>query len=120
MNQPWFADPNAFGAWYGAIAGGVGGSLGGLLGSLVGYCAPRGKSKRLVLAALGFFTALGLLQLGFGLVALAAGQPFGIWYPPTLCGAIYTVVMGGLFPMVRRRYEEAEGRRVDAEGIRHS
>jgi hypothetical protein len=59
-------------------------------------------------------------MLAVGGYALLSGQPYGIWYPMLLCGAIFTVVMGSLFPVVRHRYQEAEMRRITAESIRAS
>ena len=119
MAEPWF-DPNAFGAWYGAIAGGVGGTLVGCFGGLIGYLAPRGQGRRFVLTVMIGIVVAGLSQIGFGVVALASGQPYGIWYPPLLCGGIFTVVTGSLIPTVRKRYAEAELRRMEAEAIRQS
>ncbi len=118
MAAPWF-DPNTFGMWFGSIAGGVGGSLGGILGALAGMLAPRGKGRPVVMGGFVVFLALGLASLAFGVVAIVNGQPYGIWYPPSLLGLILTLVMGGLLPVVRKRYAEAEARRLDASGIRH-
>jgi hypothetical protein len=120
MTQPWF-EPNLFGALYGGIAGGGGGALIGIFGGLIGsVLAPRAIGRRWVLGGMGFVVLLGLAQLGFGLYALLAGQPYGIWFPPTLCGVIYAAVVGSLIPVIRRCYAEAEARRMDAEAIRHS
>jgi hypothetical protein len=119
MAEPWF-DPSQFGAWYGTIAGGVGGTLGGVVGGLAGMLAPRGIGRRWILGLMYAIVALGLAQLSFGVYALLAGQPWGIWYGLVLCGSIYTVVLGALIPIVRLRYREAENRRVEAEGLRSS
>jgi hypothetical protein len=119
MSEPWF-DPNTFGTWYGAIGGGVGGTLIGCLGGLAGYLGPRGKGRRLVLGSMLVCAGLGVVQLGFGLVALSTGQPYGIWYPLLLIGTLMAVLMGGLFPMIRLRYSQAEHRRLEAEAIRKS
>lgn len=117
MAEPW-ADPNGFGAIYGAVAGGLGGPLAGLLGAAAGALAPRGKARGLVLGGFGLFLALGAASLLVGLYALGMGQPPGIWFPMVLTGSILLVVMGSLLPVVRRRYAEAERRRIDAEGLR--
>jgi hypothetical protein len=117
MATPWF-EPNTFGAWYGAMAGGVGGSLVGLWGALAGTLAPRGKGRGLVLGGFGVFFVCGLASLGLGVAALASGQPYGIWYPPLMVGIVLSGVIGGLLPAVRKRYAEAEARRLEAEGIR--
>ena len=65
-------------------------------------------------------SAQEIVQLILGLYALLAGQPYGIWYGPLLCGTIYTTVVGGLIPAVRLRYRQAEERRLEAEALRKS
>ncbi len=117
MATPWF-DPNTFGAWFGAIGGGVGGSLCGLLGAAAGTLAPRGKGRPWILGSMAAMIGLGVLSLGFGIVALVKGQPYGIWYPAVLSGLVVTIVMGSLLPVVRWRYAEAEARRMEAESLR--
>src|SRR4051812_15046681 len=117
MSEPWF-DENMFGALWGSIAGGGGGTLGGLWGALVGTLAPRGKGRAWVIAIGWGFVGLGVLSLAFGLYALAAGQPYGIWYGPVLTGVMFVIVIGCLMPVVYKRYAEAEARRVQAEEVR--
>ena len=117
MTEPWFNE-NLFGALWGGIGGGVGGSLGGLWGALVGTLAPRGKGRTWLIPIGWGFIGLGVLSLAFGLYALAAGQPYGIWYGPVLTGGLVVTVIGCLMPVVYRRYAEAEARRVQAEEFR--
>jgi len=119
MAEPWF-DPNQFGAWYGSIAGSLGGLMGGVVGVLAGTLVPRGKGRRFLLGLMVTFVVLGIAQFAFGMYALAMGQPYGIWYGPVLCGAVTTIVVGTLIPVIRARYREAEVRRVEAEGLRSS
>jgi hypothetical protein len=119
MNEPWFPHPELFATLYGSLAGGVGGTLLGLLGAAAGTLAPQGKGRGFVLGAMLVFLVLGVLQLLFGLAALSCRQPYAIWYPPLLCGAIATILMTALRPVVRRHYDAAEQRRLEAEGIRH-
>ena len=119
MEQPWF-NPNLFGTYFGVIAGGGFGILGGTLGTLAGILGPRGKGRRLVLGAMAALVGLSVVSFGFGLVALLFGQPYGIWFGPLLLGIILGVVEGTLIQVVRRRYDEAEQRRLEAEGIRGS
>lgn len=47
-------------------------------------------------------------------VAFVTGQPYGVWYALGLPAIIGLVVFGGLTPMVGRRYQEAEQRRMAA------
>jgi hypothetical protein len=117
MAEPWF-DLNSFDAWFGAVVGGGLGTLGGLLGAAAGILAPRGKAKGLILGGLYATIVIGVACLLFGACAIIVGQPRGIWFGPVLCGAIISFVMGGLLPMIRMRYREAEHRRIDADGIR--
>lgn len=119
MSEPWF-NVATFGAWYGGLVGGIGGSLCGVLGGLAGMLAPQGKGRAFILGGMAFFACFGVANLLLGLVALLAGQPYGIWYGPLLCGLIFTVVVGSLIPVVRKRYREAEERRIQAEALRRS
>ena len=105
---PWFDDPNRFGAWFGGIVGGVGGGLCGLLGALTGLLAPKGKGRGFIVAGFLFFIAIGLVLLVVGFCALIARQPYAIWFPFLLSGLIFCGVMGGLLPVVLKRYREAE------------
>jgi H+/Cl- antiporter ClcA len=117
MAEPWF-DEITFGILVGAVGGGVGGTLAGLWGGLVGMFAPRGKGRAWLIAIGWGFVGLGVVSLAFGLCALAAGQPYGIWYPSCMVGAILGGVVGGLMPVVYKRYAEAEARRLQAEEFR--
>lgn len=113
MAEPWF-DPIRFGALYGGIGGGVLGALGGIVGAIAGSLAPKGKGRSFVLGAFAVMTLIGMAHLALGLYALFTGQPYGIWYPLVLIGGILTVVMGGMRPALRRRYDEAAARQAAA------
>lgn len=117
--EPWF-DPAAFGAWYGAIAGGGGGALGGLLGAAAGLLAPRGRGRGLVVGGFRVAIGLGLCSLVFGLAALFAGQPYGIWFAPALVGLVLPGTGMALLPVIRRVYDVAEQRRLEAGALRRS
>ncbi len=117
MIEPWF-DPVRFGILYGGIGGSALGVIGGILGAASGYLAPRGKGRSLILGAFTILLVIGVLQLLVGCYAFISGQPYGIWYPFVLIGVILTAVMGGLLPVVRKRYTEAEARRVNAAALR--
>jgi MFS family permease len=118
MSAPWFEDVNTFGAYAGAILGGGGGTLAGLWGALAGTLAPKGKAKAFVLGLGIAIAAGGAILAGIGLYAVIVGQPYGIWYPLLLAGTILMIVCGGLVPGVRKRYAEAEARRLTAEQFR--
>lgn len=103
--------------WREQTAGMVGGILGsvlGCLGGLVGGLSGMGKARRLVLGLMATTCALGVVSLAVGVVALICRQPYAVWFPPLMVGVLATVIMGGLLPSVRRRYEELELRRIAA------
>jgi len=107
MMEPWF-DPNAYGWLPGTLLGVIGGGIGG---PLMGACAPRGKCKRLVMSFLFGGMALCLISLIFGIIALAVGQPYGVWYGLGLPGILGLTIFGSLTPVVRKRYQQAELRK---------
>ena len=118
MVDPWF-DPIHFGTYFGAIGGSAVGLLGGILGTLTGVLAPKGKGRVPVIAAWIVSMALGVATLAVGIVAVVSGQPYGIWYPLVLLGAI----LGGittmlLFLVVLPAYRAVEARKLAAEEIR--
>jgi MFS family permease len=119
MTEPWF-DPIRFGALYGGIGGGLLGGLGGTLGALAGTLAPKGKGRTLILGAFTLMIFVGAGHLVIGLYALSVKQPYGIWYPLVLIGGILTIVCGALRPVVRKTYEQAEARKMDAAAFRRS
>jgi hypothetical protein len=49
-----------------------------------------------------------------GLVALMLGQPYGVYYPLLLGGIITAAVCGGNYPVLRRRYDQIELRKMSA------
>ena len=112
MTEPWF-DPNVY-AWIPGTAVGV---VGGTVGALVGMCAPRGILKPLVYGL--HFALIGVccILLVLGVIALASGQPYGIWYGLGLPGLIGVVVCGSLTPVIRKRYIEAELRKSMADDL---
>lgn len=115
--EPWF-DPQTFGAYAGGFGGAGVGLLGAFFGGFGSWAARRGKFRGLVLGGMGVSGLLCVLSLAAGLVAVASGQPYAIWYPFTLIGAIGSGCFLGLLPVMRKRYTEAENRRFEAAGIR--
>ncbi len=116
--NPWWTDQQA--GLIGGIGGSVLGILGGIFGSLAGICAPQGKFRGLVFGLAYFMIASGITLLLTGIVALAMGQPYGVYYPLLLIGLLASGLMGGLLPVIRKRYQEADNRRLDAEEFRRS
>ena len=114
--HPWWTEQHA--AYFGAIGGSALGGLGGLIGTLAGIYAPRGRLRRTVLGLMSAAVVVGVIFLIGGVIALIDHQPYAVWYPLLLLGIISTAVLGGLLPMVKSRYREAENRRLDAESLR--
>lgn len=106
------------GAWWdGRTAGLVGGILGsvvGCLGGLIGTLSGMGKWRGLTLGLAKSICLFGVLLLIAGIVALVQSQPYGVWYPLMLAGFLSTVVMGGLLPVLRGRYQQIELRKITA------
>jgi hypothetical protein len=97
------------------IFGGIIGCFGGLLGCLAGF----GKARKFVLTTTKIFIALGMLLTITGIVAIAYRQPFFVWYVFLLPGVGLTLIFSLNFPMIRRRYDDLEIRRmasIDAMG----
>jgi len=112
-------DPvRATGAWWGDRTGGmIGGVLGavmGCFGALIGTLAGTGRGRSVVLVLLPATGCLGVVLFGMGTVALALGQPYGVFYPLVLTGLIAGILGFALLPGVRRRYEQIELRRMVA------
>ncbi len=97
-------------AWMGAIAG----SLLGLAGAAVGLWGGKTRRRRLVEGISWGVIGLGGAGLTVAGVALAVGQPPSVWYGPALIGLIGLWVGLPQRWVVRRRYQEAELRRLRA------
>ena len=119
MTEPWL-DPLKFGIFYGGVGGGVLGALGGILGALSGVLAPKGKGRSFILGTFTLMTLFGIANLAVGIYAIVNRQPYGIWYPLLLIGFILTVVFAALKPVVRKRYEDVEARKMEAAAFRRA
>lgn len=114
---PWF-DQQTAGMVGGLLGAGIGGLLGGIGGGVGGPLAAMGKAKPFVLGIFYFGIMVGAALGITGLVALAMGQPWWVWASFMGPGVITAGVMGGLLPVVRMRYRQAEQRRLDAQDFR--
>jgi len=90
------------------IVGGVLGTALGLLGAAIGTLASLGRARRFALGALQGMAAFGAAALATGAVAFALGQPYAVWYPLALAGAIAGALGLGLRRTVRSRYDAVE------------
>jgi hypothetical protein len=112
MNEAWF-DASLY-AW---IPGTLLGVLGGTWGGLSGVLAPQGKAKGFVMGCWGVLMVYCLVLLVAGVVALAQGQPYGIWYGLGFPGLLGLLLLGSLIFVVRLRYQQAEARRMQAKDL---
>lgn len=104
--------------WIGGVGGSLLGVLGGVYGTLAGILPPRGKGRGFMLGAAAVMLAVGVVLLVAGCVAVAAGQPYHVWYPLVLGGGSFSFVMASVFVAVHMRYREAERRKMAAAEIR--
>jgi hypothetical protein len=99
------------------LIGAIGGSLVGCLGALVGVLTSLGRARRVVMVVTTGLIVCGAILVGCGLIALAASQPYAVFYPLLLLGVISSVLPLGLLPTIRRRYAEIELRMMRAHDI---
>jgi hypothetical protein len=105
-------------AWWsdatGGIIGGVCGALLGCLGSLTGWLASKRKARIFVLGTLWVQVGLAAGLAVLGIVALSLGQPFGVWFVPSLLAAIIFMILPGRLSVCARLYRESELRKMAA------
>ena len=106
------------GAWWtpqqAGMIGGAAGAATGLLGALCGILAGMGKARKFVLVTLVCIVLVGIASLITGAFAASRDQPYVVWYPLVLLGAIGGVVGGITFPLVRKAYMQRELRQISA------
>jgi hypothetical protein len=122
LQYPQGEDPLAApAAWWGprtaGLVGAVGGSLVGLLGAVIGLLASRGRGRALVLALARGLAVIGAAALVLAVAGLVRAQPYEVVYPLFLLGALGVALPAFLTPVLRRRYEEAELRRIAARDL---
>lgn len=115
MSEPWFSEQTA--GLIGALGGGGLGSLAGCYGGLAGWLAPKGKAREVIFGVHWAFLLLGAVSLAAGLAALGLGQPYHVWLVLVLPGVLFVGLFGGLIPILRQRYREAEERRMTAHDL---
>lgn len=115
MSEPW-VDPRVM-IWAGSIGGSLVGLWGGVFGTLCGRLVPKGKGKPFLLGSLVVQVLIGAAGLVFGLVAVAADQPYVVWYPGLLLGLILTGTGIGFLSMLRQQYRQVELRKMKADEL---
>ena len=109
------ASPGAW--WSDRTAGVAGAAIGvvlGLLGAFLGWATNRGRSRRLVVVLSLSLGAIGVVLLVGAAAALTASQPYAVWFPLLLGGALLTLVFGATGLRARRSYAGLELRRMRA------
>lgn len=103
-------------AWWsekmGGMVGGIGGATLGCLASLLAWLASRGRARGLVVGLSFGLIALGGVFLLLGLVALASSQPYAVWFPLVLAGALVTFILTFRLKRFQKHYEQIELRRM--------
>tara|TARA_R110002072_G_scaffold99008_1_gene218003 strand:- start:139625 stop:140530 length:906 start_codon:yes stop_codon:yes gene_type:complete len=117
----WGDAMTAEGTWWGNrtgnLMGAIPGTLLGMLGALVGTLSGWGRGRNVCIAICWCTVVFGGVCLITGIIALAMGQPFGVYYPPLLLGLIGTVVMGGILPTIRKRFSDIELRKMESMDV---
>ena len=112
MLQLWF-DPNL----YGWIPGALYGCAAAVMAGFVVWLAPAGRARRAIVGGWVALWAAAVLLLAAGLLALAGGQPWGVWYSLLLPGVIGGLVVGATFFVILKKYREVERRRLAAKDL---
>jgi hypothetical protein len=112
------ANAAAAGVWWddrrGGLIGAIAGVVLGTLGTIQGILAPRGRAKNVMVPLAVIVMGAGITTLVIGLVAVAMGQPYGVYYPLILTGGLAALLWGMMVPAMKRRYSEMEMRRISA------
>ena len=114
----WGDAMTAEGAWWGnrtaSLIGGILGPLLGIMGAIVGTLSGMGRGRKVAIGICWFSIVSGSVFLVAGLVAVAMSQPYAVYFPLLLMGFLSTVIMSSVLPITRKRFEDAELRRMEA------
>jgi len=115
---PWISEKA--GIYIGSFGGADIGTFGGIMGAMAGLLAPRGQARGLVIGSFLTIGVLGLISLLFAGTAYVMGQPSFVYSPFGLLGAVAAGVCLPLVPVLKKRYDQAEQRQIDAQSLRQS
>ena len=107
--------------WWGPRAGGLlGGILGGLCGlagAAIGILCALGRARSQVFGLAYAVVGVGALLVVTGLVGVVFGQPFHVWFPVLLTGAVAGLVFGVNVRTIRASYEQRDLQRMKAQDV---
>ncbi|MFN0134618.1 MAG: hypothetical protein ACKVS9_00705 [Phycisphaerae bacterium] len=106
------------GTFFGAFGGAGIGVLLGTFGAIVGVYAARGKLGQWAVSVVVAVTALGVVTCVAGMIALAIGQPYHVYYPLMLIGGIASLVCGCNISTVRNAVRSCQQRKLAAAELR--
>ena len=105
-NGQWLDNRSA--SWLGAIAG----SVIGLWSAFIGMLGARGKARKLVIGSTHVLYVLGIVGLAGGVVAIALGQTYAVFFPLSLIGVLLFTIAGRMRGTVAAHYEQLELQRM--------
>lgn len=98
----------------GGLVGGIGGGGVGLIGGLVGTLCGCGIARRFTLALMATMCVLGVIATVVGIVAVASGQPYHVWYTLLLSGPLSAFLFGALIPVAKIGYTKRELMKIES------
>ncbi len=106
------------GAWWSdrqaGLVGGIAGAIIGVIGAVIGGLCGVGRGRNIAVGLGWLVLVSGVTALIAGAAAVIMGQPYAVYYPLLLIGAIATGVMGLNMRTIGKRFAEAEMRRMQA------
>ena len=113
LGRAWWSDRAA------GLIGGLGGALIGCLGGLIAWFVSRGKARAFVVVVTVLLLCLGTLCALTGVLAVALGQPYAVYFPLLLGGVLLLGIFIPALLKYHKRYEDVELRRMaSADAVR--
>lgn len=108
IDGQWWSERSA------GFIGGIAGLVLGCMGGLVGWLGSKGKARVFVFGSMKIFKVLGGAAVALGGIAVAASQPYAVYYPLLLIGLIMVGVAVVTSRNLHKRYEDLELRKMRA------